>query len=454
MTTSQSLSHNAFFKILVTGFIAFALLIPLFMVGALVSERAQRRNEVTSEVSAMWGKRQTVGALVLTVPFDELRQAANGVETVTRDAHVLPETLVVDAEVTPEIRSRSIFDVIVYRAKIRVSGRFVPPDFTRLGTSPSAVHWDRATVSYGISDVRGLSEVPPMTFGDASLALEPGAQNPLMSAGLQAVVPGAVVEAAAHDDRRQGIPFTLQVTLAGTDAIAFLPTGATTDVTVRSPWPDPGFAGAFLPVNRQVSSSGVTAHWQVTHFARGYPQAWVAGAIDKGEHLRSVGASEFSLDLVQAVDGYRQTDRAVKYGALFILLTFVVFFLWEVLTGLHLHPVQYVLVGSALVVFYLLLVSLSERLAFATAYLVAAAATTVLVSGYASAILRAGVRGATVVGGWLAMLYSVLYVLLRLEDLALLVGAVLVFLSLAAVMWLTRRIDWYEGATVGATTTR
>ena len=296
-----------------------------------------------------------------------------------------------------------------------------------------------------MSDVRGLSAVSPLTFGDSRVELEPGGdQGPLMSGGLRAATPlGALMAAGPQVTADQGgIPFAVNLTLAGTEALAFVPAGTATDVTLRSTWPDAGFSGAFLPESRQVSSAGVTAHWQVAHFARGYPQAWVKGATDEDDHRRRVAESEFSLALVQTVDQYRQAERAVKYGVLFILLTFVVFFLWEVLAALRLHPVQYLLVGSALVVFYLLLLSISDT-PFGAAYAISAAAITVLVAGYASAILRAGVRGASVVGGWLASLYGVLFVLLQLEDIALLVGALVVFVALASVMWLTRRIDWY-----------
>ncbi|MBL8139575.1 MAG: cell envelope integrity protein CreD [Acidobacteria bacterium] len=439
-----SLLHSPVVKVFVTGMVAMVLLIPLVLVGGLVSERVGRRDEVTREVSAMWGGRQTTGAIVLTVPFDEVRQVANGVETVTREAHFLPSALTIAADVTPEVRARSIFRVVVYRARLEFTGRFARPDVARIGATPSVVHWDRARVSVGVTDMRGVSAVSALTFGEARVVLEPGAEpGPLMPGGLRAATPLAATAAPATGDAAdQGIPFALSMTLAGTEALAFVPAGAATEVTLRTPWPDPAFTGAFLPESRDVSAAGATARWQVAHFARGYPQAWVGGAIDRDAHRRQVAESEFSVGLVQAVDQYRQAERAVKYGVLFILLTFVVFFLWEVLASLRLHPVQYVLVGSALVVFYLLLLSISEHLSFALAYVVAASATTLLVTGYASSILRAGLRGAAVVGGWLATLYGVLFVLLQLEDLALLVGAVVVFAALAAVMWLTRRIDW------------
>jgi inner membrane protein len=228
-----------------------------------------------------------------------------------------------------------------------------------------------------------------------------------------------------------------------------VPTGKATEVSVTSSWPHPGFSGAFLPETRQTTAAGFTASWRVAYFARAYPQAWLNGAIDQDEHRRRVGASQFGLDLVQTVDQYQQAERATKYGLLFILLTFASFFLWELLQTLRLHPVQYLLVGCALIVFYLLLLSISEHVAFATAYLVAAGATVGLVGAYSAAILRAGLKGALVVGGWLASLYGLLFVLLQLEDVALLVGAIAVFAALALVMFLTRRVEWYAGGGSG-----
>ena len=344
MSTGHPFVQSPFLKVIVTGVVAGALLIPLALVGGLVGERVGRRDEVTREVSAMWGRRQTTGAIVLTVPYDETRRVANGVETIVREAHFLPDVLAIDAEVVPEVRARSIFKVVVYRARLTFTGRFGRPDLARAGASPALVHWDRARVSIGVSDVRGLSAVSPLTFGDSRVELEPGGdQGPLMSGGLRAATPlGAVMAAGPQAAADQGgIRFAASLTLAGTEALAFVPAGTATDVTLRSTWPDAGFSGAFLPESRQVTGAGVTAHWQVAHFARGYPQAWVEGATDGDDHKRRVAESEFALGLVQTVDQYRQAERAVKYGVLFILLTFVVFFLWEVLAALRLHPVQY-----------------------------------------------------------------------------------------------------------------
>jgi inner membrane protein len=238
------------------------------------------------------------------------------------------------------------------------------------------------------------------------------------------------------------IPFAVELTLAGSEALRFVPTGKATEVRLSSPWPDPGFSGAFLPTARETGAQGFTARWQVSYLARNFPHTWLDANVDRGMMRDQRQASAFGVAFVQAVDHYQQTERAVKYGLLFVMLTFTVFLLWELLRNLRLHPVQYLLIGAALVVFYLLLLSLAEHLRFDVAYGIAAAATITLVAGYSASVLRAGLSGALGIGGWLSALYGVLFVLLRLEDVALLIGSVFVFLMLALVMFLTRRLDW------------
>jgi len=428
---------SAVLKVVAIGVLGTCLMIPLTLVWILVAERSNRRDQVVTETVSSIGKAQTAGGVVLDLPYDALERQANGaVITVTRHAFVHPEQLSIEATATPEIRHRSLYSVIVYRTTVRLKGTFTPPDLARLNADPVAVHWDRAATTVEISDLRGTLAVSPLTFGDRRVTLEPMTDTgAVFPTGVRGLTP-LPADAAAP------IPFAVDLTLAGSDALRFVPTGKATDVHLTAAWPDPGFSGAFLPTARTTTAQGFDARWQVSYLARAFPHAWLDTGQDRGALLHQRTASTFGTTFVQSVDHYQQTERAVKYGLLFVLLTFTVFLLWELLGNLRLHPVQYLLIGAALVVFYLLLLSLAEHMRFALAYGVAATATIALVAAYSASVLSAGLRGALGIATWLSALYGVLFVLLQLEDVALLVGSVFVFLMLALVMYLTRRIDW------------
>jgi inner membrane protein len=333
------------------------------------------------------------------------------------------------------VRRRSIFEVNLYRATVVASGTFDPPDPAAFGVDPGSVFWDGATLLAGVSDLRGVVSIASASWGSASLEFEPAADASPFSSALRARSPMA---------SSAPVPFRFEVTVAGSGGLMFLPSGANTAVTLDAPWRTPGFVGAQLPASHDVTETSFHAEWASNFIARPFPRAWVSGAAAASAVADKFAASSFGVDLVTGIDHYQQTERAVKSGFLFIALTFGLFFVWEVVAGLRLHPVQYLLVGLALVVFYLLLLSLAEQVRFAAAYGVASAATVLLIAGYARRILG-GLRAGGIIGLALGTLYGLLFVLLSLEDLALLVGAVAVFVALAAAMYLTRGIDWYGG---------
>ena len=432
---------SAVLKVVAIGILGTCLMIPLTLIWILVAERSSRRDEVVKDTVSSIGRAQTVGGIVLDLPYEALERQANGATaTVTRHAYVHPEQLTIAATATPEIRHRSLYEVIVYRTTVRMTGTITPPDLARLNAAPVAVHWDRAATTIEIADLRGTLAVSPLTFGDRQVTLEPTTETDVFAKGVRGVTPLAA-------DAATPIPFAVDLTLAGSDALRFVPTGKATDVRLGAAWPDPGFSGAFLPTTRSTTADGFQARWQVSYLARSFPHAWIEGTVDRTAMQLQRSQATFGVSFVQPVDHYQKTERALKYGLLFVLLTFTVFLLWELLRNLRLHPVQYLLIGAALVVFYLLLLSLTEHMRFAIAYGVAAGATIALVAGYAASALATGVRGALGIGTWLSALYGVLFVLLQLEDVALLVGSVFVFVMLALVMFLTRRIDW-SGARV------
>ena len=437
-------------KLLTIGFLILLLLIPLMMVRSLVAEREGRRTAAADEVAASWGRAQTLGGPVLTVPYSAWRVDSNGkVEHWTDYAHFLPERLQVAGELRPERRQRGLFETVVYRAELRISGAFRPPDFSGW-VEVREVHWDQATVSFGVPDPRGIRQGVVLRWGDRDLPLEPGAgEARLWTTGLRAAVPGLATAEAG-----QTIPFSLALGLNGSGRFEVLPFGKETVVRLRSSWPHPSFAGGFLPEARTVSDRGFDATWRVSWFGRSYPQRWRAPEKETVVPETAVAASAFGVELFIPADGYQKTERSLKYGVLFVALTFLAFFLCETFNPFAVHAVQYLLVGFALCIFYLLLLSLSEVLPFGTAYAAAAAATVLLIGAYGAAALRGWRRGA-LVGGVLAVLYGYLWCLLRAEDRSLLLGSVGLFLILALVMYLTRRIDWHaprrgRGAVEGA----
>ena len=238
------------------------------------------------------------------------------------------------------------------------------------------------------------------------------------------------------------LPFDLDLEVNGSRDFRVLPAGAETTVRLTSTWPHPSFVGV-SPDLPTISASGFSAAWRVPYFGRGYPPRWLSGEIDREKLAARVEASAFGVSLLQPVDVYQQAERAVKYASLFIVMTFVVFFLWEIVRGGLLHPIQYLFVGFAICVFYLLLLSISEHVGFGAAYATAAGATTLLIALYSAHVLG-GMKEGILMGCGLTTLYAFLYLLLRLEEYALLAGSVGLFLMLALLMLATRRVNWYD----------
>lgn len=434
----RRLRDSTAFKLLVTGGLILILLIPLGMVESLVRERERRGDEVAEEVAASWGGRQVLAGPVLTVPYHWHDKDSKGRRiTYTTVAHFLPEALKVDGRIAPERRHRGIFEAAVYRADLQVSGTFRRPSFAAWGRAPEDVVWDDAYLSVGVPDLRGIRSGIGLAWGERQLQFEPGGAEPgFWGSGLKVKVPG--LKTGKSGDI---YAFSFPLGINGSQQLQFLPFGKQTAVSLHSSWPSPSFSGAFLPVDREVTDTGFDARWVVSWFGRSYPQQWRHDEADSLAPKSALEASAFGVDLLLPVDAYQKTERSVKYGMLFLLLTFLTFFLYEVFNPFSLHPIQYLLVGAALCLFYLLLLSVSEHVPFVYAYLTAAAATVLLIGGYSIAILRGALRALlmTVV---LGVLYGYLYVLLQLEDYALLLGSIGLFVILALVMYLTRRIDW------------
>jgi len=428
---------SALARLIVMGALLVALLIPLNMVQSVVSERASRRGSVVDEIAATWGGVQTIGGPVLTVPFRYIENEAEGKSRVAQ-AFFLPEAFDVKGTMEPQVLVRGLFKVVVYKARLALSGRFVRPDFT--GIRPAAQPlWDDATLSVGVADPRGIAKRAVLKWNGGDVTLVPGVENSgLFSTGLRGAV-GLVPSAADAGS----LPFALDLEVNGSRELKLLPAGSETTVQLTSTWPHPSFIGTPLPAFRESSAAGFTGRWTVPYFGRGYPPRWTSIGSDVAQAKARADGSALGVGLLRPVDIYQQAERAVKYAALFIVMTFVVFFLWEIVRSRLLHPIQYLFVGFAMCVFYLLLVSISEHLGFDLAYASAAGATTLLIAGYSFHVLG-GLMAGGIMGAGLITLYGFLYLLLRLEDYALLAGSVGLFAMLALLMFITRRVNWYD----------
>jgi inner membrane protein len=434
--------NSAIARLGVMAVLTLLLLIPLGMVSGIVGERASRRNEAVASVSSTSGGSQIVTGPVLTVPYTITWKDDRGqTQSALRRAHTLPTALRFEGSLATEQRELGIFRVVVYRTQLTVSGRFASPDLSWVRPEPSSIEWGDAVISVGISDPKALTRRASIDWNGRTEPFTSGVVNVgLFNSGIQARASGLDGSRTAAE-----IPFGFKLALNGTRDLSFLPTAEETVVNLTSAWRHPSFIGAPAAEDRRVGHDGFSALWRVPDFGRGYPARWTSHDFDtsREQFLARGAASAFGVSLIQPVDVYQQAERAVKYAVLFLVLTFLVFFLWEIFRDVLLHPVQYTFVGFGLCMFYLLVISVSEHAGFNVAYVTAATATTLLIAGYARAVLK-GTRQAVSVGSSLAILYGFLYLLLRNENYALLVGSVGLFLILAAVMYLTRRMNWYD----------
>lgn len=422
-------------RIVIIGVLILALLIPSAFIRTLVGERASRRREAIQEITSKWSTNQTIGGPVITIPYTETWKDEEGeTRSITKYIQVLPETLNIEGELHPEIRYRGIYQAVVYNARLDLSGDFAFEGIQRMNIDSDQLLWDDAFVSVNISDMRGIKEYVELKWGEQAILFEPGIRrgNNFFESGISVRIPFASGNAA------DGMDYAFQINLKGSQTLNFLPLGKTTRVNLRSSWNNPSFDGAFLPVQHQIDSHGFSADWQVLDLNRNYPQIWVENVSG-----RTVFSSVFGVNLFAPVDIYTQTTRAVKYMIMFIVLTFLVFFLVEVFSSRKIHPIQYLLIGVSLCIFYLLLLSLSEHINFGLAYLLASLSVVVLIGAYVRSALEKKVIPLITVG-MLTILYGFLYILLQNQDYALLIGSVGLFLIIAAVMYLTRNVNWYR----------
>lgn len=440
--TVSSLRQSPLIRLIGIGALGVALGVPIIMIGALVGEREGRRDAAAAEVAGKWGGAQTVSGPALVVPYNvHLTETDSSGKTTTRTEVrrlvQLPSSLDVKGTMETTELARGIFALPVYTLSMTMTGEFKGLPLHDLGIQPGDVLWDRADLVVGVSEPKAIQSQVQVAWNGAPIAFLPGA------VGYSDVSPG-IHAPVAVDERTVTYRFSVPLVVRGSSGAYFTPTADETSVSMTSNFPDPNFQGAWLPAQRSVTPQGFSASWTIPSLGRDYPQTWIEPWPKMHEQVEK---SRFGVEIAKPIDPYRMADRSVKYAVLFILATFGSLWLLEVMTGARVHPIQYLLLGAGLCLFFLLELSLSEHISFPLAYGIAAAAVIVMVTAYGSAILHSW-RRALGVGAGVTTLYGFLYVLLVNEDFALLLGAIGLFLALAGIMRATRRVDWYAtGAT-------
>ena len=416
--------------IVVIGALVLLLQIPIALIREIIKDRVATRNEALSEVTTIWGGRQAIVGPRLVVPYRIDTGGAEGTEE-TALASFLPASLSVEGDVTAQALTRGLFTVPVYRAQVHLRGHFESLDFRALNIDAGDVIWERASLVIEITDPKSVGSQSSVRWQGEMVELLPGTNGGgAERRGIHSLVSRPSDSAANFD---------VAIELMGSSTISFVPFSRNTRVALTSNWIHPSFSGAWLPSERAVRDDGFTAEWSVPFLGRDYPQEWTGD----DDPYDQVLESRFGVDLISPVDHYRMSERSTKYAPLFLALTFGLLWLFDTLVGVRVHPIQYLLVGGGMCMFYLLELSLSEHIGFIGAYAVAASSVVVLIAAYTKAVLRSTGRGARM-GAALSCLYTYLLALLTLERYALIAGSLGLFFVLAAVMYLTRWVDWHE----------
>lgn len=433
---TRASSRSMGVKLIVVCGLAVLMTIPAMLVFALVYERSQRAKDVVKEISTDLGGQQTFLGPTLAIPYEISRPSA---ETVHGVYYVFPSQASAVVKTTVQDRRRSLFKVPVFRSDLNFDGTFDLTGVPAAAPQGAVLDWSRAEIVVGVSDPRGALADATVTANGKTYTLAPSE-----IVGQVRIAPNqdawlALFGADASSFVRSGAKFSVTSALqfSGAQRLAVLAYGKTTHVTALGDWPNPSFDGGFLPVSRSVSPHGYSAEWSVPFMARG------VGAEGSDDSITGLGATSLGVSFVEMVDPYQSVNRAMKYVPLFLGLVFLSFFIFEVTARKRVHPAQYILAGIAQIIFYLLLLSLAERIGFDLAFLAAGAATVILLAANAGWIFASRLQGWRALAIF-ALLYGLIYMLLRLEDNALLVGAIASFLAVAAAMYFTRKIDWYS----------
>ncbi|CAI8729761.1 MULTISPECIES: cell envelope integrity protein CreD [Pseudomonas] len=438
------MNKNLTIKLGAIALLILLLLIPLLMIDGIIDERQQLRDGVLEDIARSSSYSQQLSGPVMVVPYRKVVRTWKTNEKTNKRyeelgeergrLYFLPGRFELDGKVQTELRARGIYEARLFHADNRITGHFSLPAQLGIKEDFADYQFDAPFLAVGISDIRGIENALKLELDGQRLDFVPGTQVGWLGEGVRVTLPALDTRKATE------LAFGFDLRLQGTGSLQVLPVGKTSHVSLAANWPHPSFIGNFLPGKREISDQGFSADWQTSFFSTNLQEAMNRCVM--GNDCEAFNGRSFGVSFIDPVDQYLKSDRAIKYALLFIVLTFAGFFLFEVLKSLAVHPVQYALVGVALAFFYLLLLSLSEHIGFAPAYLLSASGCVLLIGFYVCHVLHSVRHGLSFSAG-LAALYGLLYGLLSAEDYALLMGSLLLFGLLGVFMVLTRKLDWY-----------
>ena len=439
-------------KMFIVGFLTLILLIPLTYIGSLIDERQDRQESVVKEINEKWGKEVLLYGPVLEIPYltytevvkkDEKTKSVYTERTAEMNyAYFFPKSLNVNSTLLPQIKHRNLYNSVVYQGKIKIDGQFIKPDFKSLSVPEQNVLWSKARMIVKTSNLKGITNQVALKIENSSYDFIPkytndGAVKSNYNYYENDYLTMNSLETNTLDTGTAKKPFSFNIEMAvnGSEQLRIIPIGQETKMTIKSNWKDPSFIGNYLPYNKdKQTATGFNAKWKVLNINRPFPQTF-------SNELPDLKDYAFGVNLMIPVDQYQQSTRSAKYGYLVIALTFLIFFLIQSISKIDIHPFQYLMIGLALVMFYTLLISISEHSSFLTAYLIAGISVILLISIYSRSILKKW-KFPVFIAASLTALYSFIYVIIQLENYALLVGSIGLFLILAVVMFVSRKIDW------------
>jgi inner membrane protein len=460
----EQIKNSQFTRLIIVIFLIIILQIPTAMLQGIISERQNLKTEATQGITSTWGTQQLVVGPKLMVPYVKKIQEGDKVKPILKHGVFLPETLDIHAKLDSKTRYRGIFEIPVYDGHIDITGQFKRPDLAPWGVQAEDIQWDNAELVVEISDAHAIKNQVKLDWNKKAIDFQPGlgkfprsTSNSLQPASPQysdrngwnsapPSINGNNLQVSGVHARLKGqmtgetFDFKVPLKLSGSEKIQVAPLGQLSKVTMSGNWLNPSFQGRWLPIEREVNTEGFSAKWEIPALGRNYPQSWNQ---DAAVEPTSIDQSAFGVDLLSPVDNYRLSERSIKYNFLFLVLMFAIFWMFEVIAKLRLHPLQYLIVGVAMSLFYLLQLALSEHIGFQWAYWIASAGVTILITTYSVAVLSAKRRGG-IVGVVQVALYVYLYVVLANQDYSLLIGSIGLFIFLAIIMYLTRQVNWFD----------